>query len=92
MHQSSTSSLIGCFKTDNRTITSLFQGEVKHLNLTNYNFSRALDLFRFIKHAIIKLIDVTFSRLHTLSQVLGFKYKILPFNSSSNVLNTQESD
>ena len=56
MHQSSTSSLIGYFKIDNRSITTLFQGEVKYLNLINYLFSRVLALFKFIKHEIIKLM------------------------------------
>ena len=34
----------GCFKTDNRVITALFQGEVKYLNLINHNFSKVLEL------------------------------------------------
>ena len=53
--QTSTSFSNGCFKTNNQGITILFQGEMKYLNLANHNFSRVLDLFRFIKHAIIKL-------------------------------------
>ena len=53
MYQSSNFSLINYFKIDNRSITALFEGEVKYLNLTNYHFSRAFDLFRIIKYAII---------------------------------------
>ena len=30
---------------------------MKYLNVTNYDFSRALDQFTFIKHAIIKLLE-----------------------------------
>ena len=52
IYQSTTSYFIGYFKTDNRSIKTLFQGEVKYLNLTNYNFSRALDLFKFIEHRL----------------------------------------
>jgi len=78
MYQSSTSLLIGYFKTDNRSITALFQGEVEYLNLTNYYFSRVLDLFRFIKHANIKFVvsqRVWHSQESTQSnQILGFKY------------------
>ena len=55
-YQRSASSFIGYFKIDNRSIKTLFQGEIKYLNLTNHNFLRALDLFRFIKHAIVKLV------------------------------------
>ena len=44
----------GCFKTNNRGMTTLFQGEMKCLNLTNCHFSRALDSFRCSKHVIIK--------------------------------------
>jgi len=53
MHQSRTSSLIGYFKTNNRSIITLFQGEVKYLNLANYHFLKALDMFRFIKYVFI---------------------------------------
>jgi len=51
--QSSISSSINYFKIDNQSITTLFQGEVKYINLTNYHFLRVLDLFRFDKYAII---------------------------------------
>jgi len=56
MYYSSTSFSIGYFKNDNRSITTLFQGKVKYPNRTNYHFSRALDLFRFIKYAFIKFV------------------------------------
>jgi len=35
MYQSTTSSSIGYFKTDNQSIITLFQNEVKYLNLAN---------------------------------------------------------
>jgi len=56
MYQSSTSPLIGYFKTDNGSITTIFQAEVKCLNSTNYHFSRSLNLIRLIKHVIIKFV------------------------------------
>jgi len=34
MHQSSNSSANRCFKTDHQSITTLFQGEGKYLNVT----------------------------------------------------------
>ena len=75
-YQTGTFSSNGCFKTDNQSITTLFQGAVKYLNLTNYRFLRALDLFTFVKHAIIKSMvsqSVRLSQNSTQSsQVLGF--------------------
>jgi len=83
MHQSSTSSPIGCLKTDNQSIIILFQGEVKYLNLTHYHFLRALNLFRLMKHTIIILgpsISNSLSRNHTIKlnrrvQVLNFTFQ-----------------
>jgi len=53
-YQIGTFSSNGYFKIDNQSLTTLFQGEVKYLNLTNYHFLRAINLFRFIKHENIK--------------------------------------
>ena len=53
IYQSSISSSIDYFETDQRSIITLFQGEVKYLNVTNYHFSSALDLFSSVKHTII---------------------------------------
>jgi len=58
----------GRFKTDNRIITTLFQDEVKCLNLINHNFPKVLDSVQVqLAHDyLIKgfLIDVTLSRLN----------------------------
>jgi len=63
-------------KTDKQIIKPLFQGGMKYLNLINYNFSRAFDLFGFINHSIIKLVVsylVSLSQDPThLSQILVF--------------------
>jgi len=69
MCQLITFSFKGRFKTNNRVITTFFQGEVKYLNLINRNFSKVLNLIQvqFACDCLIKgfLIGVTFSRLHT---------------------------
>ena len=74
-YQADTFSSNDCFKTNNWSFTTLFQGEVKYLNLTNYHFCD-LDLLRFIKHAIIKFVIsqlVWLSQDSTQSsQILGF--------------------
>jgi len=63
----------GCFKTENQGITTLFQGEVKYLNLINHNFSKVFDLIqvRFARDCLISgfSIGVTFSRLHTIKSI-----------------------
>ena len=41
-HQTGTFSSNDCFKTDNRSFTTLFQGEVKYLNLTKKTVSQGL--------------------------------------------------
>ena len=55
-------------------VSQLFQGEVKDLN---HNFSKVLDLFMFIKHAIIKSMVSQLARLSQdstqLSQILEFR-------------------
>ena len=65
--QSSTFSSNGHFKIDNRSFTTLFQGEVECLNLINHNFSKVLDSIQvqYACDCLIKgfLIGVTFSRL-----------------------------
>jgi len=56
--------------------------------------SRALDLFGFIMHTIIKLVVsqlVEFSQDPTQSnQIVGIRYQISPFNSSPNIQIMQE--
>jgi len=62
----------GRFKTDNRIITTLFQGEVKCLNLINHNFSNLSIQVQLARDCLIKgfLIAVTFLRLQTTKSIL----------------------
>ena len=77
-YQTDTFSSDDRLKTDNRSFITLFHYEVKYLNLTNCHFSRALDLFRFIKHAIIKsMVSKSmelFQDSSQSSQILGFRH------------------
>ena len=87
MYQSSSSSSNGCFKTDNRSITTLIQGEVKYLNQINHQFLWILDWFKFIRHTIIILglsIANFFSIHHTIkSNPMIPILEISPFSPSS---------
>ena len=78
MHRPSSSSLIGRFKIDNWSITTLFEDEVKYLNLTNYHFSRALANMQLSYSWF--LISGTLSRLYTINSnpkipVLDFTFQ-----------------